>query len=240
MKLKIILVFLLVVPCWCFPQEQLEPSRDIEANFNWYTNGWGVGFAHRFYGKNERTSKGYSLGLATLRHPQEIKIANREFINSGTYTYGKLNRVFTLHTDFSLKIHSIKPNLGNVNIFHEIKFGALFAGIRPVYVFAYDETDPNSIQIREVKYNEFLHENAELINSDAGWYRGLDEINWMPGFSVSWNTGFIWNQDIYFQSLSIGCKIQFFQTPLEILINKKQHYTAAINIQAVIGKTSLK
>lgn len=240
MKLKIILVLIIGLPVFCFSQEQIEPSHDIETNFNWFTNGWGIGFTNRFYGKNERLSKGYALGLASLRHPQEMKIANKEFVNAGTYTYGKLNRVFTLHLDFSIKFHSIKPNLGSVNIFHEIKMGPLFSGIRPVYVYAYDFNDPDQVQIREKKYDKFLHENSELINSDAGWYRGFNEINWNPGIALSWNTGLVWNQDIYFQSLSVGCKIQFFNDPIEVLIDKKQHYTLALNLQAIIGKTSTK
>lgn len=235
-----IFFIILFISNFAFGQEQNIPKQDREMDVNWYSNGWGLNYNQRFFLKNNKFTLGYSIGLQTLKHTQESKIFNENVLQSGTYTYGKVNRAFLVNTDISIRSYTVSPNFGKVNIFQTINIGPAFCFMRPVYVFAIDNQDPEQSQIKERKYDQFIHENNDLIAGDAGWYKGFDELMLNTGISMGVNTGFVWYQDIYLQSLSIGLKAYYFHMPLALLINHESRIIFAANLKISFGKTTFK
>ncbi|MFC2086836.1 hypothetical protein ACFLSA_01565 [Bacteroidota bacterium] len=143
-----------------------------------HSNGYGGSFR---YGKRVDFFKKdlYEGEIQIFKHPKEYAQRNINFPNK-KFVFGKLNSVFALKggRGFQKEMFS-KQDKGGISIKYFYNYGATISFAKPIY---YKVLYPSSNYYTEEieKFDITIHE-PELIYSRASFFKGLNEIQVIPG-----------------------------------------------------------
>lgn len=252
--ISLCLCFLIVTPA-IFAQTTLLPreeayqpkgvvyNKEYAVNFTLHSNGLRLGFDHGTIKTYYKTNY-YHFDIGYLRHPREV----RQSLNyqttldiSNSYTFGKQNSFFMVRGGFGTKRYlSEKTKHKGVAVGINYEIGPTLGFLKPYYlVFAFRVDGER--EVRELRYNE---ENASLFLDDtriqgkAGFFKGLDEVNILPGIHGKIGTHFgLGAFEKYVTALEAGLMVDvFFQEVPIMIIDNNRSFFINVYLTLQLGK----
>lgn len=196
-----------------------------------HTKGFGasVQFA------KQRTSDNYRLldfNLYSVKHPKEIRLPNRDMINSRSFVFGKLNSLFVLKANYGARrILADKLAKNTVRINLNYSAGPIVGILKPVFydvkVLVPDPQQPDKLISQEKPYR-FDEEDTKKQMSTVGYSNfgyGIGQSTFMFGANAKTSLSFEWGrEDNKFYSLETGIMVDAFpkDVPIFAYINNDQ------------------
>lgn len=148
-----------------------------------HTRGYGMNFRRQYYidGYNKQ---GWELDLVNIRHEKEVNIYN-PFDNSARgFVYWKLNSFYALRAGYTRDFTIVdKTDQGTV-AFDILVAGGLSLGmLKPVYLEIYQQVGNGSFILVTERYDPEVHDFNDIYGR-SGFFRGFDEISFLPGAYV--------------------------------------------------------
>jgi hypothetical protein len=176
-----------------------KPLRtELSAGLRLNSDGWGV-FVDKGYVRSEETKYSdlfhdmrlFQIELDEHKDPKEIKHAMTDQASGGSqktkpFIFGKVNNFYALKLGYGhRKMIAGKPEPGTVSI-HWVYLGGLSLGMeKPYYLDGYVPQDnfgtlvPATFKYSDQTKESFL--NEQYIRGSAGFQKGLNEIQFVPG-----------------------------------------------------------
>jgi hypothetical protein len=224
---KIFIVFLLIIiriPLFSQGEISDEPRilyrNEKSGSFFLSSNGWGLDYT---FGRriNARNQIIYKAEFMNVKHPKEVKISNNYYSNQG-FIFGKLNTFFEFKGYFG-KQHELfrKNDKGGISVRYYYGLGPVIGVLKPIYYeVLYTRGISNEFYSRIEKFNPSIHQSN--IIGRASFFRGFDELSFVPGASLKSGLSFEYSRDdIKLHALEAAVAIDLF--PKEIPIMATQH-----------------
>ncbi len=181
--------------------KKIQPIRtELSVGYRLATDGWGL-FVEKGYVRSEdyrESDKFHNMRIVQIeldehKDPKEekTKMSDQQPGNESTrpFTFGKINNFYALKIGYGFrKMIAGKPEEGTVSI-HWVTTGGIAVGMeKPYYLDGYVQQDnPGTLLPATFKYSEetkasFL--NPQYIRGRAGFSKGLDEIQFVPGIHL--------------------------------------------------------
>lgn len=220
-------------------------NDEFAVNLTLHSHGIKLGFDKGSIKTYYKTTY-YHFDVGYLRHPKEI----RQSLNyqttldiSNSYTFGKKNSFFMVRGGFGTKRYfSEKTKHKGIAVGLNYEVGATLGFVKPYYLlFAFREDGER--RVREIKYSE---ENADLFLDDtriqgkAGFFKGLDEVNVLPGLHGKIGTHFALGAfEQYVTALEAGIMVDVFfqEVPIMVIENNRRVFLN-VYLTLQLGKRS--
>lgn len=190
------------------------------------TDGYGA-FLEFARFKTARKSNLFSLELGERKSSKEEKVPNTPGgYLSNPYIFGKINNFYYAKLGYAQQ--RLIGNKGNKNgvAVSAIYGGGFSAGLlKPYYLKV---ADPNSNEIRDVKYNnndDVFLENPNLIYGASGFGKGFGEIKFTPGVFAKTAMRFDYGRyNELVSAIEVGLNVEFYSKnlPMVLLIKDRQ------------------
>ncbi|MBD81693.1 MAG: hypothetical protein CL840_22450 [Crocinitomicaceae bacterium] len=187
-----------------------------------HTRGLGLNFRREKFKtallKNFWTIEGYNIKSA-----KEQKSYGSSGDNSKSFIYGKLNHLYVIKGGIGRqKVMFEKEVVRGVQIstIYNINFALGF--LKPIYleVFKRDQNNPISTE----RYDPTIHRLGE-ISGKASWFRGLDEMEIVPGLGAKFALNFEFApKDNKIKALETGVNVDAFMKPMPIMAFQSDQY----------------
>jgi len=177
----------------------------------------------------------WQVEFSEVKDPKEYKTSGENGGSSNSYVYGKINNFYALKLGrFYMRMLAGKPDPGSVSI-HWLYGGGFSLGLlKPYYLNVF--SDPNAIKYGDDTKQDFL--NQQLIESSAGFSKGLSEIKIIPGFHLK--TGLHFDFSANRKSVigvEAGVTGEYYTQPVPIMANESANsYFIGLYISAEFGK----
>lgn len=213
------------------------------------TDGWS-GSIYYLKRRNKLTNNLWQLHFSEIKHEKQIKQqgTNKAFPqlgNAGPYVFGKTNNLYTLQLGYGREKLLLPDVLeGNISVSFRYSGGLSLAMLKPYYLklIYVDYTQPiNPATLKEEKYSStnsdhFLNSGDVLAASK--WSKGLDEIQYVPGFFVE--ACFVITpskSNSFIQVVTLGANIAYYSNDLPIMADQRAYpYHASLFAGLGIGK----
>jgi hypothetical protein len=223
-KLLIIAVILLFGAVSLYAQGELDEQQKIffrnERSFAILLNTDGIGLSYRGAKRIDYLNKRiFEIEAGTLKNIKEYKQAS-QYIQGGSFVFGKLNSVIYLRTGIGHQ-HEIykKADLGGIAVRYFYSAGPVLAVYKPVYYRVVYIVSSNEYEIREEKFDVSLAASQDIY-SKAPFTKGLDEIKVMPGLYGKGGFNFEYSkQDKIIHAIEVGAQINAFPKKIPIMAN---------------------
>ena len=214
-------------------------SKEFSAGFRLNTDGWSI-FVDKGKIRSQETKlhdqlfdvRLWQLELTEHKHPKESKGSVTDQTSSGgtektkPFVYGKVNNFYALKVGYGLrKMIAGKPEPGNVSI-HWVILGGLSLGMeKPYYLDGYIPQDnfgtlvPATFKYSDSTKESFL--NQQYIRGSAGFTKGLNEIQFVPGlhFKTALHFDFAANKKTVL-AVETGLNAEYYSREIMIMANQ--------------------
>lgn len=197
-----------------------------EKSFNIIIHSDGIGIGYR-YGKHLTGYKKrmFESEFLTMKHAKQIR-SYREFTNSKSFVYGKLNNFALLRANIGIhKVIYSKPKWGGVEVRYFYYGGGALGFLKPVYLNIIKETSQQGIyELAVEKYDPDVHD-LDNIYGRASWLNGFDEIKIIPGGHAKIGFNFEYGiEDERTKILEIGMSLDAYPQAVPLMaFNDKKH-----------------
>lgn len=185
------------------------------------TTGYGIKYAH-FGEATGSFRKTFSMDGFIHKHPKEHRIYNPEIQNSGTYVYGKLNRVGLLRINAGFQKSLIPRDAwNNIGLAINTSLGPQIAGLKPVYLNIY-HPGPNGEPgtVTPERYDPDIQTSQSNIVGYAEPRHGWDELTFTYGFQFTSSIQMSWgNIGTGVKVLQLGASLDYYPSGLIIMAN---------------------
>lgn len=188
-----------------------------EMGMTLHTRGMGAHFERGAYRGVGKVST-WSLELASMKHPKEVRSFNPVYEQGKSYVFGKVNAAYMLRLGWGKRtIATPKLRNGAVAIGWKYAFGPNLALTKPVYLEIGYPDIPYSYVLTE-RYNPEVH-GTDDIYGRAGALNGILELTPQPGAFFRVAIDFEYGaQREYLRTASVGVNLDAFFTPVEIMV----------------------
>ncbi len=224
-KLLIIAVILLFGAVLLHAQGELNEQQKVffrnERSFAILLNTDGLGLSYRGAKRIDYLNKRiFEIEAGTLKNSKEYRQAS-QYVQGGSYVFGKLNSVIYLRTGIGHQ-HEIykKADLGGIAVRYFYSAGPVLAVYKPIYYrVLYFKGPPNDYDILEEKFDG-SQAAAQDIYSKAPFTKGLNEIKVLPGIYGKGGFNFEYSkQDKIIHAIEVGAQINAFPKKIPIMAN---------------------
>jgi hypothetical protein len=224
-KLLIIIAVLLIYSTsWLYGQGELDEQQKVffrnERSFAVLLNTDGIGLSYRGAKRIDYLNKRiFEIEAGTLRNSKEYKQPS-QYIQGGSFVFGKLNSVIYLRTGIGHQ-HEIykKADLGGIAIRYFYSAGPVLAVYKPIYYRVLYFLGGNEFEIREETFDVSLAVPQDIY-SKAPFTMGLNEIKMMPGLYGKGGFNFEYSkQDKIIHAIEVGAQLNAFPKSIPIMAN---------------------
>lgn len=181
------------------------------------------------------------LTFTNVRNVKEKSVLNQRMINTTSYVYGKVNRLYAFRPLIGFhKVFAEKQSKNSIGINYFIGAGPMLGFLKPIYmdVVALDPNVPNSYITQSVRYNpEKIPESSILGYSSFG--KGINETKVLGGFSLKTGADFNWGYySSGYKSIELGVMVDCFPSKPQILYGTKNKvFYSSFYISFAIGES---
>lgn len=187
-----------------------------EAGLTLHTRGMG---AHVERGAYRGTGKvrTWSLELASMKHPKEVRSFNPVYDQGKSYVFGKVNAAYMARLGWGTRrVATPKIRNGAVAIGWKFAWGPALALVKPVYLEIGYPDIPYRYVLTE-RYDPAIH-GTDDIYGRAGALNGILELTPKPGGFARVAIDFEYSGEReVLRTLSVGVNLDAFVTPVEIM-----------------------
>lgn len=219
-----------------------KPVRtDLSAGIRLNTNGWSV-FMEKGWVRSEQAKESdrfynrrvMQAEIGEHKHPKQFRETNTMLSGMITdkprpFVYGKVNNFYTFRLGYGYS-HMIagKQDPGNVSI-HWLYLGGLSMGLlKPYYIDVYvaSQDNPGFYERKTIRYSEkeeeaFLGYKQNIVGG-AGWAKGLNELQLVPGIHVKTALHFDFATSVRTRlGLEVGVNAEVYTQAIKIMANQK-------------------
>ncbi len=198
-----------------------------------HTQGWGVSYKKQVH-LSYKLKRIYNFEFQNLKHPKQEKVVNTFYDDSRGYFYGKINSLTRLRFGLSQqRAFAQKEIKKGVQLAWIYGLGLNLGFLKPSYIEYYG--DPGTANV--VRYDPAVHLPG-LIRGRAGFFKGLDELELVPGFYGKFGMNFEYSPyDERLKSMEVGVAFDVFykEVPLMYDIQNNQ-YWITLYLMLEIGK----
>jgi len=185
---KILYLFslFLLSPFTLLSQGEVDDQQRIfyrnEKSIGAYIYSTGVGVDFRFGKRIDAFNKNlYSVDIAGVKHPKEIKTTNPYFPNNRGFVFGKINS-FTSIRPGMVKQKELyrKRDIGGIAIRYYYSYGPSLGLLKPIYYEILYPQSPYNTSLEIEKFNSSIHQAGDIYGK-ASFFQGLFETKIIPG-----------------------------------------------------------
>ncbi len=220
--------------------KKLKPiSKELSVGARLNSDGWGI-YVDKGYVRSQETKlsdqfhdvRVFQVELDEHKDPKEIKHAMSDQGSGGSqkakpFVFGKINNFYALKLGYGMrKMIAGKPEPGTVSI-HWVNLGGLSLGMeKPYYLDGYVPQDnfggtyvPATFKYSDATKQSFLDER--YINGGAGFQKGLNEIQFVPGVHAKSVLHFDFSTGRRtLMALEAGINIEYYTRAIQIMANQ--------------------
>jgi hypothetical protein len=212
-----------------YGQGELDEQQKVffrnERSFAVLLNTDGIGLSYRGAKRIDYLNKRiFEIEAGTLRNAKEYKQPS-QYIQGGSFVFGKLNSVIYLRTGIGHQ-HEIykKADLGGIAIRYFYSAGPVLAVYKPIYYRVLYYMGGNDFEIREEKFDVSLAASQDIY-SKAPFTLGLNEIKVMPGLYGKGGFNFEYSKaDKIIHAIELGAQLNAFPKSIPIMANTTNKY----------------
>jgi len=195
-----------------------------EKTGSFYLSSNGMGLDYR-YGKriNARNQILYQVDFMMIRHPKETRISNNYYYNNQSFVFGKVNSFFELK-GYLGRQHEIyrKNDRGGISIRYNYNIGPIIGILKPIYYEFVYSTGTNEYY---TKIEKFSTSKFQEILGKASFFKGLNELSFVPGGSVKAGLSFEYSKDdIKLNALEVGVGLDLFPKDIPIMASSQNNF----------------
>jgi len=193
-------------------------------NLYLHTKGYGVG---AIFGKLKTYYKTsfYHIDFGMVKHPKEHR---PDRVPTGTiltrpYVYGKKNSFFVLRAGKGMKRYfSEKAKRKGVAVGYSFQAGPSIGMLKPYYLeldARTSDTEPRTSIEKFSEENRDVFLNTSKVEGYAGFWRGVDELNFVFGGHLKGGAHFAWGAyDEFVKSIEVGLMLDVYFQKVDIMI----------------------
>lgn len=190
-------------------QEKILYRNEKSLSLALTSTGWAI---NARYAKRINAARKiiYDADFAILKHPKEVRLSNDYSL--GNFVFGKRNIVMDLRVGYGNQLEIFRKfDIGGVSIRHFHSVGASIALLKPVYYEYYFGN-----QVKTLRFDKNISAGMER----ASFFKGLDEINIVPGLFFRVGMCFEYSQsDRVVHAIEAGVVFDAFPKELEMMAN---------------------
>ena len=209
--------------------------------FKFNTDAWSMFYEHGKYKTITKTNLWW-LEFGERKHKKEEKVptlnASGGFLIISSYIYGKRNNFYYLKGGLGQQV--LIGGKGNKNgvAVSAIYGGGLSAGLlKPYYI---EIQNPSTNKREEIKYdnNDNLFLDPTIIIGKAGFGKGFNEIQFVPGAHARTAIRFDYGRyNEVLSAIEVGVNAEYYSKAMPILLlNKENKFFFNAYISLVFGK----
>ncbi len=198
-------------------------NKEFAVNVYLHTKGYGVGAIFGDIQTYYKTSF-YHIDLGLVKHPKEHRPDQipQGSILTRPYIYGKKNTFMVLRAGKGMKRYlSEKAKRKGVAMAYSFQVGPSIGMLKPYYLDL-DNTQDGVPSTRSEKYSAENHDrflNTSKIEGYSGFWRGLDEINFILGGHIKGGAHFAWGAyDKYVKAIEVGLLLDVYFQRVDIMV----------------------
>jgi hypothetical protein len=216
-----------------------KPIRtELSVGLRLNTDGWSV-YADKGYVRSQETKfsdqfhdmRLYQVEFSEHKDPKEIKHTMTDQASGGSqktkpFIFGKVNNFYALKLGYGLrKMIAGKPEPGTVSV-HWVYLGGFTLGMeKPYYLDGYVPQDnfgtlvPATFKYTDETKESFL--NEQYIRGSAGFQKGLNEIQFVPGLHAKTALHFDFaSTRRSAMAVEAGVSGEFYARPIHLMANQ--------------------
>lgn len=199
------------------PQDRIFWRNERSMGLSLNSDGWSVIVRelrqtkplHRYF---------FEGNITTFKHPKEIKISNFNFMNSGSFVFGKLNSVWAIGGGAGIQQELFeKKDLGGVSISWFAGGGVSLLFAKPIYYEILVKAGNDYYVLEEQKFDITSHQTLDIYGK-ASFFKGFNEITLYPGLYTRAGFNFEYSKnDKVTHSLELGAALNVFNKVIPIM-----------------------
>ncbi|MEM0998083.1 MAG: hypothetical protein AAGN35_13430 [Bacteroidota bacterium] len=164
-----------------------KPTRGLAFGLFAHTNGVGAEVQYHVYRDGLDFVAG--LSLASLRHPQQLKIESAYADQGGKrYFYDKKNYGFVLAPTFGIsKVLIGRDDYSRINVRTTLSGGPVLGILKPYYLEVAIPFNGNQAYVEVDKYDANLYNFTNIVG-EADYLLGIGELSVVPGINGKFAT----------------------------------------------------
>lgn len=182
------------------------------------STGWGFGY---LYGKriNYLNKRLIEIDFNNIKHPKEVKMNNPYFPNAKGFFFGKENLFVNLRAGYGFQHEMFrKIDRGGISIRRFYTFGPSFGFYKPIYYEVLNFVEPDAFEITVEKFNESVIHDPYMIYSRASFFKGFDELKFVPGIYGKAGVHFEYSKyDRLLHAIEIGMTVDAYPKKIPIM-----------------------
>lgn len=198
-----------------------------------HTEGWGVSFKAQKH-LSYKVKRFYNFEIQNLKHPKQQKVVNAFDDQARGYFYGKINALANLRIGIGQqRAFALKEVKKGVQVAWVYSAGFNLGLMKPIYVEIYDDNN----QLVDERYNPEIHPQG-VINGRAGIFKGMDEMNFIPGVYGKFGLNFEYSPyDEKLKSMEVGVAFDLYYKKVPLMYNTyNNQYWITFYLMFEIGK----
>lgn len=233
--------------CFLFLNLKGQSLTDIVPDYETYKvglhlspNGYGPTFRYTHPWRRD-LSYMFDFSMTSVKNVKEKLIINQRMINTTSYIYGKVNRLYAIRPMIGVhKVLADKINKNNIGINGFIGLGPTIGLLKPNYVDVemVDPNLPNSYISVAVRYNPYTIP-SDRISGYSSFTKGMNETKMLAGFSMKAGADFNWGYySAGYKSLEMGVMLDCFPSRPELMYGiKNKLFYSSFYISFAIGES---
>ena len=189
-----------------------------------YLSSNGMGLDYR-YGKriNARNQLLYQVDFMMVKHPKETRISNNYYYNNQTYVFGKTNSFFQLKGYIGKQHESFRKNdRGGISIRYNYNIGPAIGILKPIYYEFVYSTGSNEFYYQTERFST---SKFQEILGKASFFKGINELSFVPGGSVKTGLSFEYSKDdIKLNALEVGIGVDLYPKAIPIMASERNSF----------------
>jgi hypothetical protein len=206
------------------------------------TDGWGLFYEKGKYKTITKTNLWW-LEFGEHKNKKEERVptltASSGFIVVSNYIYGKQNNFY--HFNIGLGQQKLIGGKGNKN---GVAVSAIYGGglsigmLKPYYLEIQNPSNGQREQIRYTKANENLFLDPTIILGKGGLFKGINEIEYVPGFHARTALRFDYGRyNEVLSAIEVGLKAEYYTKKMPVLLlNEDKQFFFNAYASIVFGK----
>lgn len=203
-------------------------------------NGYGPTFRYT-WPYRKQWSMMTDLSFTSVKNIKEKSVINQRMINTTSYIYGKVNRLYAFRPMFGFhRVFAEKENKNSIGINYFACGGPVLGFLKPNYVdrIAADPNSPTAYITLSSRYNPELVPDASIIGYSS-FGRGMSETKLLGGLSFKAGADFNWGYySSGYKSIELGFMIDCYPSRPELMYGiKNKVFYSSFYISFAIGET---
>jgi hypothetical protein len=198
-----------------------------------HTEGWGVSYKAQKH-LSYKLKRMYNFEFQSLRHPKQEKVVNLFDDQAKGYFFEKINALTQLRVGIGQqRAFALKEVKKGVQLAWVYSAGFNLGFMKPVYVEVYNDQNQKVAE----RYNPEIHSQG-LISGRAGMFRGLNEMEFVPGVYGKLALNFEYSPyDEKLKSMEVGVAFDLYYKEVPLMYSAyNNQYWITFYLMLELGK----